>query len=98
MSGLRQTTEGVLIETPIDGSKSTSFATYTCCHCGRVWIPKPGSGITRGFCTRCGARTCGDPACDVCVPLEQQLLNLEHGRHILTPAPVCVAIPRKIGG
>lgn len=53
--------------------------TFHCCHCGGQWVPKPGSGITRGWCTQCCAPICG-PGCVECVPLEQYLDNLEKGR------------------
>ncbi len=48
--------------------------TLTCMHCGRVWQVKPGSGIKRGWCFRCGGPTCGSRACsERCVPFERQL-------------------------
>lgn len=50
---------------------------HQCCHCQLTWQYKPGSGIRRGFCTRCGGVTCGKTACDTCYPHEQQLEDLE---------------------
>ena len=29
--------------------------THQCCHCGKHWQIKPGSGITRGFCIKCNS-------------------------------------------
>ena len=36
--------------------------TQQCVHCGLHWVYVPGSGKIRGYCTRCGALTCGAPA------------------------------------
>jgi len=57
--------------------------TVQCCHCGRHWIWLPGSGRQRGFCTKCNGITCGNAKCDVCVPAEQQMENLENNRDVL---------------
>lgn len=40
-------------------------STLQCCHCGKHWIPKRGSGIRRGLCgfsmqPLCGAQACFD--------------------------------------
>lgn len=55
------------------------MATLRCVHCGGHWVPRPGSGIVRGYCTRCAGPVCG-AACAACVPLEQMLDNIEKGR------------------
>lgn len=89
---LRVGTEGVLIETPLDGGPQIHRKTYTCCHCCRVWVERKGSGIRRGFCLRCGARTCGHAGCDECIPVERQLECLEAGG-LVTPAPVSIIVP-----
>ena len=39
-----------------------------CCHCGRQWEYKPGSGKDRAWCNRCKAITCGSKKCDPCTP------------------------------
>lgn len=53
-------------------------ATVQCVHCGGHWVPQPGSGRVRGFCTNCNGPICG-PSCQQCVPAEQLLENLERG-------------------
>lgn len=55
--------------------------TLQCCHCGGHWIPRPGSGITRGWCGNCNGYVCG-PGCAACVPVEVMLENIEKGRPI----------------
>ena len=71
---------GVLISTPLDSDRVTVQDTAQCCHCGRNWVVKPGSGRKRGLCLRCNGITCGSARCDACVPLEQRLENVESGR------------------
>jgi hypothetical protein len=90
MSGLLRHAEGVEVRTPAEGP-AVRTAVFACCHCGRIWREQKGSGKRRGFCLLCSARTCGDAACDECVPLEVQLSNIEAGRDPLTPRPVCVS-------
>lgn len=67
--------------------------TLSCCHCGTMWVVAPGSGITRGYCVPCMKYTCGNPACDPCVPYERRLENIEAGRPELTPTPALIAVP-----
>lgn len=74
---------GILISTPIDGGPVVVTDTVSCCHCGRVWLWRPGSGRRRGYCMRCHGITCGSALCDACAPQEQQLENAESGRPIL---------------
>lgn len=52
--------------------------TVQCVHCGQHWYPQPGSKKVRGFCSRCNGPICG-PKCQYCVPIEQQLANMEAG-------------------
>ncbi len=52
--------------------------TLQCVHCGCHWQMKPGSGNVRGFCFKCNGPICG-PKCVKCVPIEQQLENIEKG-------------------
>lgn len=51
--------------------------TQQCCHCGRHWEVKPGSGTRRGWCVRCGKVTCGARACQTCVPYEEVVFRAE---------------------
>jgi hypothetical protein len=53
--------------------------TLMCCHCGKIWIVMKGSGIRRGFCTKCMGVTCGRPECDTCMPQEKRLDLIEKG-------------------
>ncbi len=55
--------------------------TLQCVHCGRHWAVKKGSGTGEGYCHRCAGPVCG-PGCEVCVPAEQQLSNMEQGRDV----------------
>lgn len=73
---------GVVQFSDVDSDRSYQAATMQCCHCGQHWIVQPGSGRQRGFCMRCNKTTCGPncPAGQECVPHEQYLENLEHGR------------------
>jgi len=85
---------GHVICTPLDGSKETQVDLVHCCHCSRLWIWEVGSGKKRGWCLKCNGITCGSELCDVCVPKEKQVENLDKGlpsRHVDTT--VSVAIP-----
>ena len=56
--------------------------TRQCPHCGMHFVMVKGSGVTRGFCMRCGGITCGKRECSTrCVPLEAQLEHLEGNRN-----------------
>lgn len=48
-------------------------STLQCPHCGGHFESIPGSGKRRTFCLRCQAVTCGNPACDACIPVEAKL-------------------------
>jgi len=73
---------GTLITFNCDGPELEQD-TVQCCHCGRHWVWVPGSGRKRGFCTQCNGITCGSAQCDKCVPIEQQLENIEKDRDVL---------------
>ena len=77
-----------------DGSEQI-LDTTQCVHCGRHWIWVPGSGKERGFCTQCGGLTCGEPKCDACIPMEQQIENMESGRD-LAFRPIMSSVPKDI--
>jgi hypothetical protein len=70
---------GTLTSTPIDSDRVTEQETVSCRHCGRVWLWRPGSGIKRGWCMRCNGFTCGNDACDTCLPMMQMIENMEAG-------------------
>ena len=55
------------------------IGTAQCVHCSGHFPIQPGSGKIRGFCLRCNGPICG-PKCAKCVPVEQMLENIEHGR------------------
>lgn len=59
----------------LDGKEVAS--TLRCPHCGGHFISRRGSGIKRGFCTRCKEITCGSPGCRSCKPLEKMLEEIE---------------------
>jgi hypothetical protein len=58
----------------LDGQEVAN--TLQCVHCGAHWVPRRGSGITRGFCKRCMGPICG-PRCQECVPFEKWLDKVE---------------------
>lgn len=58
-----------------DGRQIAS--TLQCCHCGRHFVSRKGSGVVRGFCLSCGHVTCGASKCDICIPFEKQLGIIE---------------------
>lgn len=65
----------------IDGQEVAN--TLQCCHCGKHWISRRGSGITRGFCLKCEHVTCGATACNDCIPYLKKLDLAEKGKLIL---------------
>lgn len=50
--------------------------TVQCKHCGGHFVMRKGSGITRGWCTRCDGVVCG-PQCAACTPMEKRLDQAE---------------------
>jgi len=54
--------------------------TLQCPHCGCHFVSRRGSGARRTFCLRCMAVTCGNPACDPCIPFERKLEAMEGRR------------------
>ncbi|MGE0289373.1 MAG: hypothetical protein AB7I42_24275 [Bradyrhizobium sp.] len=57
--------------------------TLTCCHCGRVWQHRKGSGIARGFCRKCMKPHCGDADCWECYPIAQRIDDYEKGKRLV---------------
>jgi hypothetical protein len=88
---------GTLYSQLPDVDKDEAIVTVMCAHCGRHWPFRPGSGKRRGFCTRCYGYTCGNPRCDNCIPLEQNLELMEDGYlwHEIPfiSLPVSVSVP-----
>ena len=80
MSKLNKTDHGTMSWTE-KGSDKVLFVAKTlqCKHCGKHWIPQPGSGRVRGWCMNCHGPICG-PGCATCVPEEALLENYEKGR------------------
>ena len=75
----------------VDGKEAA--CTLRCVHCGGHWMPVKGSGIKRGWCTRCSGHVCG-PTCPAavygsCVPHDVYLLFLE-GK--VTSVPIVGAV------
>lgn len=71
---------GTIIVTDVDG-REWQADTLRCCHCQKSWVVRRGSGIRRGFCTKCGGPTCGGPACECeCVNFEKRLEMFEAGK------------------
>lgn len=52
--------------------------TQMCAHCQKHWRIRPGSGISRGYCTNCDGPTCGKLECETrCVPFEKAIEIME---------------------
>lgn len=79
MAGDKQHTtnrpRGWSIVTAPDG-QSEECDTDQCCHCGKHWRVRPGSGNVRGYCFNCMGSICG-PKCQECYPLEKQIDDME---------------------
>jgi hypothetical protein len=78
---------------------TVEYGTCGCVHCGGHF-PAPRFGaseedkatrVGRGFCFNCNGYICG-PCCEVCVPEEQYLENLEAGRDP-NFRPIMVSVP-----
>lgn len=61
-----------------DGSKIQAD-TKQCCHCGAHFVFVKGSGVLRGFCTKCHDITCGKIDCCKCEPYEKKIELIEKG-------------------
>lgn len=83
----------VCISDPGSDTPILEAKTLQCCHCGGHWIPRPGSGTVRGFCTQCNGPVCGPDCAGKCVPVEQMLENIEAGRE-LDFRPTVVNVPK----
>lgn len=97
------TPDSTTIVRPVDGSREWQMDHVACCHCGRHHqittaaihaAVAGGKPLELGFCQKCGHPTCAsEPCASTCTPLEQQLENMEAGRHPLTPRPAFEAFP-----
>ena len=58
------------------GKPTIEADTLQCGHCGGHWRVQPGSGIVRGFCTKCMRPVCGRCGTE-CVPFEKWLDMVE---------------------
>ena len=88
--------DGELHTMPWDSDKAKVEKTVQCVHCGAHHVVKEAFERailgTLGFCSRCKGITCGRAMCEVCVPAEQQLENMEAGRlDVSTYRPVRVS-------
>ena len=70
--------EGEIIIVDPDLPAPVHGRTIQCVHCGRHWIPKPGSKKVRGFCMKCNGPFCGKK-CQECIPHERYIEILEMG-------------------
>jgi hypothetical protein len=79
MGRLRRTENGVIVVCDPGSDKAVlEVATLRCVHCSGHWVPKPGSGIERGWCQNCAGPVCSR-ACAKCVPVEVYLESVEKG-------------------
>lgn len=70
----------VLVTDPGSDVPIMEAETLQCVHCGGQWVPRPGSGMIRGYCQNCAGPICG-MGCATCIPVDLYLTNLEKGRH-----------------
>lgn len=61
----------------VDGIEVAS--TMQCPHCDGHFVSMRDSGIERGWCSGCGAVTCGKPECAPCVPFLRKMEAIERG-------------------
>lgn len=87
---------GELITTPHGSDKAIRHGTLSCVHCQRTWVHTPGSGKVRGWCGRCNGPICSAECAEKCVPLEQMIENIEHGRE-LDYRPISVNVLSDMG-
>ena len=69
----------VLIDDPDIPGGRTEYETYQCCHCNRHYRREAGKGPP-AMCLRCNQPTCGEKACDPCIPFEAKLEAMEGRR------------------
>ena len=69
---------GEITHVGLDG-KTLTEGIMQCVHCGKHWVPQPGSGVTRGFCRNCMGPLCSAECAQHCVSFEKQLDAYEKG-------------------
>jgi hypothetical protein len=84
---------GTVIVTDQETGQATTHGTHMCVHCGRHFIPDP---KISHWCGQCAGHVCHSDCTQACVPMEQMLENIEHGRPLgFRPAVVSFA---QVGG
>lgn len=77
---LRPQGYGIITDPDARGGVAIEFDTFTCKHCQRVTIVRPGESATNcgGWCGSCAAPICGVCAdLGVCTPWEKQMEKME---------------------
>lgn len=89
---------GFMVWADRESDKVVMADTFMCCHCGLHEQINPGSGKRRGYCSRCAKFTCGRKCCDVCIPIEQRLDNMDAGLGCWSEyRPITASVPRTVG-
>lgn len=75
--------DGTVLRDNGDGTV-TEADTRQCCHCGKHFVWRAGSGTIRGQCLLCSnpgkpSYTCGDPKCHEHFPIEERMDLYEKG-------------------
>jgi hypothetical protein len=83
----------------VDDSGEHQGEGVVCRHCGTAHIPEAaiqalvtGAADKMGFCFKCNGPVCAE--CSECRPQEQQIDNIEAGRHPLAERPAFAAFAR----
>jgi len=72
IDGLRYKGGGVLITDPSAPRLVVERETYQCCHCNAHFLRPLGKG-PKAMCLMCMLPTCGEKACNPCIPFEAKL-------------------------
>jgi hypothetical protein len=76
-----------VINGPLLPGQVAEGETLMCVHCQKHWRVRPGSGMQRGWCGRCGGPTCGKKACETrCTPFEKAIEMMEARGRLLEKA------------
>lgn len=64
----------------VPGKSLFESATVTCCHCNAVVVLNPQRTRPRGYCARCDAYVCDNPACGLeCRPFAKVIDDILNG-------------------